>query len=260
MQTPPLTTIDEVLAALDAIIERSTQRAEPLGYFAVLYRRVTAEVKAGIAAGFFDDGPRMERLDVVFARRYVEAYHAHHRQQAVTRAWWRAFDESPRYWPIVMQHLLLGINAHINLDLGIAAAEVSRGQPIATLEDDFNRINLLLAALVEEMQDNLTHIWPRLRWILRRTGQVDNYLVDFSMEIARNGAWAFAQQLAASPEEDWPALITARDERVSRTAQIIIGRRWVQRAGLGLIRLGERGSVADKMTKLTGNYSRVPAG
>jgi hypothetical protein len=33
-------------------------------------------VKRGIAEGFFDDGPRMETLGVVFANRYLAAYEA----------------------------------------------------------------------------------------------------------------------------------------------------------------------------------------
>ncbi len=254
MPTPPLTSIDTVLAALETIIEDALRQEDPLGYFAVLYHRVTAEVKQGIAADFFDDGPRMERLDVIFARRYIDAYNAYRRGEAVTGSWARAFELAPQYWPIVMQHLLIGINAHINLDLGIAAAEAGRGQPMAALQADFNRINTILAALVEEMQARLAQIWPRLHWVLQRTKQIDNHLVDFSMELARDGAWAFAQELAAAPANDWPAHIVARDERVVRTARIITGRSWVLRAGLGVIRLGERGSVRTKIEKLRGNF------
>lgn len=258
MQTPPLTTIDEVIAALDAIIERSLREADALGYFAVLYRRVTLEVKSGIAAGYFDDGPRMERLDVVFAKRYIDAYHAHRAGGPVTRSWARAFELAPRYWPIVLQHLLSGINAHINLDLGIAAVEAARGQPIEALRDDFNKINAILAALVEEMQDNLCHIWPRLRWILLRTKQIDNHLVDFSMELARNGAWAFAQSLAQVPPDAWEAHIAARDEKVARKAAILTGgRSLLVKAGLLTIRLGERGTVARKIERLHGTKSPV---
>ena len=65
--------IDEVIAQLDDIIARSIRDGSRLGYFAALYRKVTAKVKEGIAQGRFEDGPRMERLDVTFANRYLEA-------------------------------------------------------------------------------------------------------------------------------------------------------------------------------------------
>ena len=49
----PAATIDEVIARLDAIIERALVDGDRLGYFAVLYRTVTAAVKQGIAVGRF---------------------------------------------------------------------------------------------------------------------------------------------------------------------------------------------------------------
>ncbi|MGH9277097.1 MAG: DUF5995 family protein, partial [Acidimicrobiales bacterium] len=39
--------IDEVLVALDAIVARSVEKASRIGYFAAMYRKVTAKVKEG---------------------------------------------------------------------------------------------------------------------------------------------------------------------------------------------------------------------
>ena len=55
--------IDEVLANLDAVIDRALEDADPCGYFAVLYRTVTVAVQEALEAGTFDDPARMERLD-----------------------------------------------------------------------------------------------------------------------------------------------------------------------------------------------------
>ncbi len=57
-------TIDEVIARLDDLIKRARAEASRLGFFATLYRNVTLKVKEGIGSAGFDDGPRMERLDV----------------------------------------------------------------------------------------------------------------------------------------------------------------------------------------------------
>src|SRR5258705_13901399 len=80
----PARSIDEVISRLDAIIgraiiERAIVERDRLGFFAVLYRTVTAAVRDGIAAGRFEDGPRMERLDIVFANRYLQAFDLHRR-------------------------------------------------------------------------------------------------------------------------------------------------------------------------------------
>ena len=143
----PIHTIDQVITNLDAIILKSQEDNNPLGYFAALYRKVTIKVKEGIANNRFDNGPRMERLDVIFASRYLNAYFAYQKQEPVTQSWEEAFNLSNNYWPIVLQHLLIGMNAHINLDLGIAAAEVSKGENIEGLKNDFDTINTILSGL-----------------------------------------------------------------------------------------------------------------
>ncbi len=65
----PAKNIDEVIARLTDIIDISRQESSRQGYFAALYRKVTINVKQGILNGRFEDGARMERLDVNFAVR-----------------------------------------------------------------------------------------------------------------------------------------------------------------------------------------------
>jgi hypothetical protein len=88
-------TIDEVIAQLDEIIERSILEESRLGYFAALYRRGTIKVKEGIAEGRFDDGPRMERLDVAFANRHLEAIDQFWKGQNPTQCWMVSFNAAP---------------------------------------------------------------------------------------------------------------------------------------------------------------------
>ena len=69
----PAASIDEVISRLDGIAEQAFVERDRLGFFAVVYRAVTAAVQRGIADGRFEDGPRMERLDVVFANRQSDS-------------------------------------------------------------------------------------------------------------------------------------------------------------------------------------------
>lgn len=151
-----LSSIDEVLEDLDEIILETKERDDTLGYFAVLYRRVTWKVKEGITNGYFEDAERMEQLDIIFAQRYIHAYRDYRNGIPVTNSWQKAFLLSNNRSFIILQHLLLGMNAHINLDLGIAAAEVCKYEKIETLRTDFYKINEILASLVDEVQHNLS--------------------------------------------------------------------------------------------------------
>jgi hypothetical protein len=246
----PINTIDDVIATLEFIIQESETNNSTHGYFAALYLKVTRQVKAGIIAGDFQDNKRMEQLDVTFAKRYIDAYFAHQQGLPVSQSWQAAFALAEDYWPIVLQHLLSGMNAHINLDLGIASAEVMKGQDIQQLHPDFNRINTILAGLVNQVQQELAAIWPTLHWILRKTKRINKFLTDFSMEVARDGAWRFATNLALTPEDEWTAAIHGRDTKVGKNSLLISQPGKVISLALKIIRLGERGTTLEKIRGL----------
>ncbi|MEM6686736.1 MAG: DUF5995 family protein [Bacteroidota bacterium] len=241
------TTIDEVILLLEKIIEESKQTPSTLGYFAALYHKVTCKVKEGIETNFFDDNPRMEKLDVVFANRYLAAYHQFKNGQETTNSWKIAFEKADEYWLIVLQHLLLGMNAHINLDLGIAAAEIMKGKNIDDLQNDFNKINEILSSLVHDVQTELSLIWRFLAKILKKTEQFNIILIDFSMKLARDGAWKYAKLLANSPETNWSQLIQERDVKVTKKANIVINPGFLIRLLFKGIRLSETGTIPSRI-------------
>ncbi len=246
----PATTIDEVIAQLEDVIDWSRTRRSRLGYFAALYRKVTVAVKQGIADGSFEDGPRMERLDVVFANRYLVAVDEHRDGRNPTRSWRAAFEAAKSHRLIVLQHLLLGMNAHINLDLGIAAARVAPGETIGGLQNDFNRINAILASLVDDVRRELTGVWPALKLLDRVAGTTDDAVVNFSIGRARDAAWRTALLLAPLSDEAQEAQIDELDRFVAAFADVVRRPGPTLRAVTGVIRLGERGGVRQIIDRL----------
>ena len=244
--------IAQVIEQLNEIIIISQNNNDPLGYFAALYQKVTVKVKEGIETGYFDDGERMEVLDIAFASRYLDAYHAYKANDPVTHSWQEAFDLSKKYWPIVLQHLLIGMNAHINLDLGIAAAQVMEGKDINDLKDDFDKINEILSSLVAEVESDLSAIWPTLKLILKWTKKVDDFLIDFSMELARDGAWRFAKNLANLSGKGLHEAIEQRDHKVAKNGRIVFPSGFIVNGILRIIRIGEQGTVGEKIGKMLG--------
>ncbi len=203
---PPQTqTIDDVIDRLDGIIAWSYTRGSRLGFFPAMYRKTTAEVKRGLECGRFANPQRMETLDVVFAGRYFEAFERHRRGERPTRAWAYAFNMAEHPAPTVIQHLLLGMNAHINLDLGIAAADVAPGDALPGLKRDFDEINAVLGELIDAIQADLAAVFPAMQRIDKLGGTLDEQVVRFSIERARAGAWHKAKVLAGLPVEADPA-------------------------------------------------------
>src|SRR5437764_3352510 len=86
--------IDDVLQILDGIIAGCKAKSDPLGYFPALYRQVTLTVKKGIDTGYFDDGPRMDGFDALFADRYFAAYDAFRSGGQPPQSWQVAFDST----------------------------------------------------------------------------------------------------------------------------------------------------------------------
>jgi len=250
MQSKQATTIEEVIDILTEIILESEKNSDPAGYFAALYRNVTLKVKEGIEQHFFENNERMEKLDVIFANRYISAYYGYKNQDPISLSWLKAFELTHKYWPIVLQHLLIGMNAHISLDLGIAAAQVSKGKDIHALKGDFDKINEILSSLVSQVEKDLSEIWPTLTTLLKWTKKVDGFLIDFSMEIARDKAWEFAVSLANKPEEKIQELIEARDLKVANNAKIITDPGFIVNLIFAVVRIGERGTVASRINDL----------
>jgi hypothetical protein len=213
--------IDEVLQQLDEIILETVRDNNYLGIFAYVYRRTTAEIKKGIAEKRFEDNDRMQRLDVTFANKYISAYQNFKSSAGtVSRAWTIPFQSGSEKHTI-MQHLLMGMNAHINLDLGIAASETAPGNAINGLKNDFMKVNDILAGLTNEMQARVGRIswWMfLLDWL---AGHKDDSVINFSMVKAREASWNLACKLAGSTMEEQEVTITQTDTIISELAEII---------------------------------------
>ena len=244
------TTIDEVITHLEAIIQQTIIAENPMGYFAALYHQVTVTVKTGITNGYYADGKRMEMLDVKFANRYLEAYTQFQQKQTCTQSWQYAFDTTKKIWPTVLQNLLLGINAHINLDLGIAAVQTSPGAGMDALKEDFYKINTVLAGLVSDVEKSMAAIWPTLTLILKRVGKMESFLIDFSMQQARDGAWKFATELALLNPAQQEAAIKERDKKIAEIALKVSKPGFLISTLLLIVRIGEIGSVSKKIKML----------
>lgn len=213
-------TIEEVLVRMDQIVEECKNEQSRIGYFAILYRQVTRRVRDGILAGEFEDNPRMEVLDVLFAKRFIDAYELWISGQKPTESWRLAFEASKNSGQLILQHLFLGINAHINLDLGIAASETMEGKDINGIKGDFDKINSVLAQLVDGVKANISTVSPVFGLLIPLAKGKDEMLLNFSIQVARDGAWKYAREYHDDSNKDFQ--IQDRDKNISALAKKLI--------------------------------------
>ena len=218
----PVQTIDDVVSALDTIVQQSYDNASRLGYFAALYRRVTSAVRDGLNNGQFQNGPLLETLDVVFASRYLDALATYQAGGTATRSWMLAFQGCDDANLLILQQLLSGMNAHINLDLGIASAQVSPGDQLPQLKPDFDEINALLAGQVGTVEAEIASLSPLIGDLEKVGLRTETSVVNFSMQAARDNAWFVAQRLAGEPAALHDVTIDGLDVAVSVEGRAIL--------------------------------------
>ena len=220
MKTPQ--TIEEVIQKLDEIIAWSIQNKSTMGYFACTYRTTTIAVLEGVKKKKFEDGSRMVAMDVAFANRYFQALENYQNGRKCTNAWFTTFEAGKNDQLLIIQHILLGMNAHINLDLGISAAEIMPYRKIAPLKKDFGVINEIIASISQKVQDSLSKICYSIDLIDKISNNKDNIILDFAISKARQTSWATAIILSNSINFIRPSLVNMVDNAATLIARNII--------------------------------------
>ena len=145
-------TIARVLDELQERLDSLPARMEFRRTFIATYRRTTEAVGRAIEHGSFNDPRWVAAWDSAFADLFFVAHDADLAGERPPRPWRLAFDPSERLNSL--QHLLLGMNAHINFDLPQALLAVITDDDftdpvlIDRRRRDHERINQILASRV----------------------------------------------------------------------------------------------------------------
>jgi len=191
------TTIDGVIDCLQSIVDDTIAAQSRLGYFAALYKRMTMAIRDGMRTGKFDDNARIERLDVTFASRYLVTRDQYFAGELHGQSWLQAYNASSAANLTILQQLLIGINPHIMIDLGVAAARTCPGAQLAGLEKDFNTVNAIILSLFPVIDAELDALSPFERFVDHSfLGFLKDKAIDLSIDEGRKSSWAFATKLA----------------------------------------------------------------
>ncbi|MDQ3757667.1 MAG: DUF5995 family protein [Actinomycetota bacterium] len=189
---------------------RSIARAadDASGYFPALYSRVTDRV---LAAGID------ERLTVAFASLYLRSFR---REIPRPRCWQATWDVAGDGDLLIVQHLLLGINAHVNHDLPFAVVDVARatGSGLASVRGDFDAVNEVLAATYHDLLRDLDGV---ARWSSEAAALGGGRLFNFSLRVARRQAWEAATRIHALDDAGAAAYQAELDRLVSVLAYLV---------------------------------------
>jgi Family of unknown function (DUF5995) len=220
------------------------------GYFSALYSRVTERIGASIEDGAFQDGPGLDRFATQFASHYVAAAHDHALGPQCWQASWNVVAD-PRL--LIVQHLLLGINAHVNYDLPRAVVEVAdeRGD-LLSIRHDFDAVNDVLAATYVDVVKDLDRV---SRWVNSASRLGGGHAFNFSLALARARAWQAATAMYPLPAEGRRAYAEQLDRLVSVLAFQITRPTPLLRPLVSLARRLEEHDATKVVTALLGEPS-----
>jgi hypothetical protein len=201
----PFETVRDVSSRLKDVESTFRATGDRRSVFLTVYTAMTEAVNDGLDAGFFEDPEWVARLLVTFANHYRRAligYERNSRRQ-VPLPWEVGFDATLGGTTVVLQDALLGINAHINYDLAYALERVRIDPNRKRKLNDYNRINDILARLVDDVQAALSSVYDSqlVEDLDQLFGRLDESLADLGLAGGREFAWSNAEFLA---DTHWP--------------------------------------------------------
>ena len=220
------------------------------GYFAAMYARVTERVDQAIAAGRFGDGDGMAEFAQTFADWYLGPRHG---SRPMPSCWEASVDVAGDGRLLIVQHLLLGVSAHVNHDLPQVVVELADGgRSLESLRPDFDAINDILAETQSEIVRDLGRVSGWTQWA---AGAGGGRLFAFSLDRARDQAWGTAVRLHAADGEARAAEVAELDRIVSALAFMITRPSTPVRWLLRVPRWLENGDPAEVTQRLLGHLA-----
>lgn len=205
-------------------------RKDNRGIFAVAYLATTENIidkityKQGATSKIFTDPNWVEEYLITFANLYRTALYASTQNLDMPKSWRFAFDKASHDKGIIsLQHLMLGINAHVVHDLPVTLYQVGVGNTTEQREkrlQDHTTINQTVKETVNPIQDAITryHRSQGFSLLEKVLGPFDEWITQRFFVDQRKRAWHNALYLTrlanSQPFEDkltyWATRTTER--------------------------------------------------
>lgn len=182
------------------------QSADERAIFLRCYSMMTGNMITALDADRFHDRTWATQLLNVFGEYYFLALAAYDQSSSETPAVWKfAHDAAIQRNLHVMQHLFLGINAHINYDLVLTVVDMLEPEWDQLNEaqrqlryEDHCKVNEVIAETIDRVQDTVIERYdPLMDVIDRMLGRVDELLLSRLITHWRESVWQQAMSMLA---------------------------------------------------------------
>lgn len=196
------------------------------GVFVTAYLHITQSIGAAIEEETFQNNSWSQQYLICFANLYRIALLNYEKKNTdqVPKSWVIAYDLATDKKGYIIQHLILGINAHINHDLALALHEVSIDPSREEKYQDHTDINLILGKATEGLKRSVAEKYaPILKRLDRVFGTIDDEITAFSIPKAREHSWSMSIALTSAQTDVERAVIqNTLDEQSAVLARLIL--------------------------------------
>lgn len=219
-----------VLRRMDQYLAGWQQAGDQRHVFLSCYRLMTANMLRAIEADRFHDRHWVHTLLHRFADYYFEALTCYDCGDAVPRVWQHVHQLTRSGKLHRLQHLMIGVNAHINYDLVLTLCDMLEpewaGLSVEKQKiryEDHCTVNTIIAATIDQVQDEILEPGDQLMaWIDVAFGRLDEYLISRLITHWRQDVWEDAQRLLiTSSVSEREILRQAIEARVLRRARLL---------------------------------------
>ena len=199
------------LAQMTTLCEQWEAAHDRRAIFLGCYRLMTRNMLDAIEAERFHDGVWVSHLLERFAHYYFAALERFEQDPPDTPPVWKlAFDATHNKEVMTLQHLLLGVNAHINFDLIFSLYDLLHDEWAALTPEqreqrhaDHELVNRIIGETTDEVQDTVVERlspWTNLLDVL--LGPMDEWLTSKLISHWREDVWETAVRYVEVADEE----------------------------------------------------------
>ncbi|MGB3799016.1 MAG: DUF5995 family protein [Lewinella sp.] len=199
----------DILQRMEGRVNEWKSTGDARHVFLGCYRMMTAGMLEAIDGDVFHDREWISELLHRFAGYYFDALTCYDCGDRVPVVWRHVHEVSAGWDLRDVQHLLLGVNAHINYDLVLTLCDMLEREWHNLGPDqrklryaDHCTVNEVIAGTIDRVQEEiLAPNDPAMGWIDRACGRLDEYLIAGVVRRWREDVWQRAGKLLAEADE-----------------------------------------------------------
>lgn len=185
---PTVLSIFDVMECMNCLQkELAGSSLQNLQAFNWTYFIITRNVAMKMGTGYFRNDSLLEKIDTVFASYYFNALYNYVLAKTIAPSWQKMFDHCCRHDSFQFLHMALGVNAHVNNDLGLALFDTVQNPDL--IVTDYWKVNQIIDDSISEVFHSLTEESVLVNKIKNRTTIVYATLLKWLIRNWRENAW-----------------------------------------------------------------------